>query len=93
MEVAIENLAANSRCFTLSGEELTVACCLEHLSAMTAVDLSKNLLRHFHSSCHLQFVCELNLSNNSLTDCHGFELMPRLQILDLSHNGELITCY
>jgi len=89
MEVAIENLPANSRCFTLSGEELTLAYCLEHLSAMTAVDLSKNHLRHFHAAHHLQFVRELNLSNNRLTECYGFELMPQLEILDLRHNGEL----
>jgi len=91
MEVAIENLPANSRSFTLSGEELTVAYCLEHLSAMTVVSLSRNSLRHFHAAHNLQFVRELNLSNNRLTDCSGFELMPRLEIVDLRHNGELIT--
>ena len=89
MEVAIENLPANSRCFTLSGEELTVAYCLEHLSAMTSVELSRNCLRHFHAAYHLQFVRELNLSHNRLMDCHGFELMPRLEVLDLRHNSEL----
>jgi len=89
MEVALENLPANSRSFTLSGEELTVAYCLEHLSAVTAVNLSKNSLRHFHAACQLQFVRELNLSNNRLTDCRGFELMPRLEMLDLSHNSKL----
>jgi len=89
MEVAIENLPANSRSFTLSGEELTVAYCLEHLSAMTSIDLSRNCLRNLRAACHLQFVRELNVSNNRLTDCYGFELMPRLEFLDLSHNGEL----
>jgi len=88
MEIAIENLPANSRCFSLSGEELTVAYSLEHLSAMTSVDLSENRLRHLRAAHHMQFVRELNLSSNSLTDCHGFELMPRLETLDLSHNGE-----
>jgi len=93
MEVAIENLPANSRSFTLSGQELTVAYCLEHLSAMTVVNLSTNSLRHFRAAYHLQFVRELNLSNNRLTDCHGFELMPRLEMLDLRHNGELnVSC-
>jgi len=91
MEVAIENLPANSRSFTLLGEELTVAYCLEHLSAMTVVNLSGNSLRHFRSAYNLQFVLELNLSNNRLTDCGGFELMPRLEIVDLRHNGELNT--
>lgn len=87
MEVAIENLPANSRSFTLSGEGLSVAYCLEHLSAMMAVDLSNNSLRHLHGVCHLQFVRELNLSNNSLTACEGFDLMPQLEILDLRHNN------
>jgi len=88
MEVAVENLPANSRCFILSEEQLTVAYCLEHLSAMTAIDLSNNCLRQFTAAHHLQFVRELNLSNNWLTDCHGFELMPRLQILNLTNNRE-----
>jgi len=89
MEVAIESLPANSRSFSLSGEGLTVAYYLEHLSAMTAVDLSNNSLRHLDAAYHLQFVRELNLSNNSLTACESFDLMPRLEILDLRHNGEL----
>jgi len=88
MEVAVQNLPANSRSFTLSGEGLTAAYCLEHLSAMTAIDLSNNSLRHLHAPYHLQFVQELNLSNNSLTACECFDLMPRLETLDLRHNGE-----
>ena len=87
MEVAIENLPANSRSFTLAGEGLTAAYCLEHLSAMTTVDLSNNSLQHLYGAHHLQFVRELNLSNNSLSACEGFNLMPRLEILDLRHNG------
>jgi len=87
MEVAIENLPANSRSFTLSGQGLTVTYCLEHLSAMTTVDLSNNSLRHLRSANHLQYVRELNLSNNSLSGCDGFNLMPRLEILDLRDNG------
>jgi len=90
MEVAIQNLPANSRCLTLSGEELTVAYCLEHLSAMTTIDLSQNCLRNLQSAYHLQFVRELNVSNNRLTECCGFDQMPRLEILDLRHNGELM---
>jgi len=88
MEVAIENLAANSRCFTLSGADLTAAYCLEHLSAMTSIDLSQNSLQNLQAACHLQFVHELNVSGNKLTECSGFDLMPRLEILDLRHNGE-----
>jgi len=89
MEVAIENLPANSRSFTLSGEELTAAYCLEHLSAMTSINLSQNCLRNLSAACYLQFVRELNVSSNRLTECCGFELMPRLEILDLKDNGEL----
>jgi len=93
MEIAIENLPANSRCFKLSEQELTVAYCLEHLLAMTAIDLSGNHLRHLHAACHLQFVRELNLSHNRLTDCYGFELMPRLETLDIRDNGELYILF
>jgi len=90
MEVAIENLPANSRCFTLSGKELTTACCLEHLSPMTSIDLSQNCLQNLQAACHLQFVREFNVSSNKLTGCVGFELMPQLEILDLRHNGEFL---
>jgi len=54
---------------------------------MTEINLSKNCLQHFHAACHLQFVHELDLSNNCLTDCSGFELMPRLEVINLKHNG------
>ena len=88
METAIQELALDLDTFQLTNRHLTAAYHLEHLVAMTTVDLSYNVLTSLTTGYLLQSVRILNLSHNKLKTCDGIENLPCLLVLNISHNGE-----
>ncbi|XP_052868495.1 chaoptin [Anopheles cruzii] len=76
---ALSNLAAMALC------ELDLSH--NHIGAIHSVDLSNK----FRVSCSLRALSWLDLSHNRLVrlDDAAFATLPRLEVLDLSHNDEL----